>query len=213
MYFVVQVLDISERKAAEEELERYTEALHELALVDGLTELPGLRALEVELDRLLGQDPTGAGEVALVLFDVDGLSAANQLKGRAWGDQALREVAAALRDGTREGDFAARIGGDEFALLLPGRGEEEAREIAIRVRDSVASGKSKLGVSHGVAVAPHRRPHPRAAAAARRHGPLRAAGPPPSPAPVSRSAAPAGDPVELDPVRDRAGRADPLLRS
>lgn len=155
MYFVVQVLDISARKEAREELQRYTEQLQELALTDPLSGLPSHRAFEIEVDRQLEGPLQPDRETSLVLLDVDGLGTINEREGRERGDQALRDVGSALSQITREGDFAARVGGDEFALLLPGSTEEEAREIATRVSESIASGEPGLGVSFGVAAWPH----------------------------------------------------------
>jgi diguanylate cyclase (GGDEF)-like protein len=112
------------RDASALELERAE--MHELygqarraALVDGLTGLGNHRAFQDELARQLDDAKRQGTPLALLLFDVDGLKAVNDGDGHAAGDRllaALGQIAAAIM---RRSDRAFRIGGDEFAVLLP----------------------------------------------------------------------------------------------
>jgi len=97
-------------------LQHSKSAAEEQALTDTLTGLRNRRALDLALNRLiaLGQ-PFG-----LMHMDLDYFKTVNDTLGHAAGDHVLREVAAMLRDETRAEDTVARVGGDEFVLLMPG---------------------------------------------------------------------------------------------
>ncbi len=116
---VVSGHDISRLRAAQD-------ALAELAHFDGLTGLPNRRAFDLALERewtLTSQD--GIDSFVMVA-DLDRFKELNDRHGHAAGDEALRQVAGALRRGVRDTDFVARIGGDEFALILIRCGGEAA---------------------------------------------------------------------------------------
>jgi diguanylate cyclase (GGDEF)-like protein len=85
--------------------------------------------------------------LALVIFDLDELKIVNDTQGHAAGDAALKCVASALRSTIRSGDNAFRIGGDEFAAILPEATERDAHTVAQRIADEL-----ELGASFGVAV-------------------------------------------------------------
>lgn len=126
--YVVFFVDVSERKANEARIES-------LAYYDGLTELPN-RALF--LDRLAGalQVAERRQEWLAVLFlDLDRFKPINDTLGHAAGDHMLREVALRLRSCIRESDTVARMGGDEFTMLLTGM---TSREAAMRGSINVA---------------------------------------------------------------------------
>ncbi len=92
--------------------------LRELALVDELTGLHNRRGfLEIAGHELQVCQRRGSA-TALLFIDVDGLKAVNDQHGHAQGDRLLREVAEVLRSATRESDLIARVGGDEFCVLL-----------------------------------------------------------------------------------------------
>jgi diguanylate cyclase (GGDEF)-like protein len=120
-----------------DELERQAAHAHREAREDDLTRLANRRAFEEELARRLA--PAAAARPApwLALVDLDGFKAVNDGLGHATGDLVLREVAAVLRSRTRGDDLLARIGGDEFALLLADADAERQREVCERLRLAV----------------------------------------------------------------------------
>ena len=77
--------------------------------------------------------------MSLLLVDIDNFKSINDTTEYAFGDEVLRAVAECLRAGTRETDFAARFGGDEFVLLLPQTTPAEAVQTAIRIRKLIGS--------------------------------------------------------------------------
>jgi len=135
--------------------------LNYLAFSDGLT---GLANRTLFLDRLrqslLASRRTGVG-FAVLACDLDGFKSINDTYGHDAGDQVLRLVAEVLRSCCREVDTVARIGGDEFALILPGAGESDA---AARVANRVILGLTEpividgdlcsVGASVGIALYP-----------------------------------------------------------
>jgi diguanylate cyclase (GGDEF)-like protein len=129
--------------------------LSELSMTDVLTGLANRRGflerLEVERDRARRY----AQPLSLLLIDVDKLKAINDAYGHRGGDEALRRVAAAVRDRLRSSDLGARHGGDEFAIIAPHTSDEDAVHLAERIRSLVDSTPSdgscpRLHVSFGV---------------------------------------------------------------
>jgi diguanylate cyclase (GGDEF)-like protein len=115
---------------------------------DFLTNLLNVRAFEAALERQV----EGHRPFALVLGDMDGLRQVNDELGHAAGNEALRELAEALLEHTREGDELARVGGDEFGLLAAVTDVGEARRLVRQLeQDLVARG---LRISFGCAVFP-----------------------------------------------------------
>lgn len=110
LYFITQLMDISERKQAEEELRRYGDHLNELALQDPLTGLRNYRDLHAMLDSEIARSRRYDSQWSMVLLDVDGFREINATAGNLAGDQVLREVAAAIVAGGRDSDLVARRG-------------------------------------------------------------------------------------------------------
>ncbi len=106
---------------------------------DGLTGLANRRAFDEELVREVARSGRTGAPLALVVLDVDRFKAVNDGHGHAAGDAVLREVAARASAALRRGDLAARIGGEEFALVLPGADLAGAAELAERVRVAIAA--------------------------------------------------------------------------
>ncbi len=109
----------------------HVRAAENRALTDALTGLANRRGLE----RAMAGWSTGV--CALVAVDIDHFKRLNDGFGHAAGDTALKHLARILRDSLREDDVAARTGGEEFALWLPGAPLAKAREVAERVRTAV----------------------------------------------------------------------------
>lgn len=120
------------------EHDRARERAEQLARVDPLTGLLNRRALVEQGEGLFQLSRRSRSELALVLLDLDHFKRINDLYGHAVGDRALMEVARVLREVSRRGDLVARWGGEEFILLLPGAGLDEARAVAERVRSELA---------------------------------------------------------------------------
>jgi diguanylate cyclase (GGDEF)-like protein len=124
------------------ELRRRTAAEAELALLsrtDALTALPNRRAFEETFARAWAEARRRDGPVTLLVVDADHFKRYNDRHGHAVGDRVLKELARALSAGVRRpGDLVARIGGEEFALLLPGTDAEGAVCVAESVHEAVA---------------------------------------------------------------------------
>jgi len=91
----------------------------ETALTDGLTGLPNARSLFLRLAAELDEAQRGGMRLAVLVADMDGFKRVNDEYGHAAGNRVLEKTANALREAIRKGDYAARVGGDEFILLLP----------------------------------------------------------------------------------------------
>jgi diguanylate cyclase (GGDEF)-like protein len=123
------------------------EQMRFLADHDPLTNLLNRRSFVQRLDAEVARSRRYERPLALVIFDLDELKLVNDTQGHAAGDEALKSVAAALRSTIRSGDNAFRIGGDEFAVILPEATERDARAAAQRIADEL-----ELGASFGVAM-------------------------------------------------------------
>ena len=125
-----------------------------LALTDVQTGLGNKRHFDELLERYLDDVDKAGNELTVCIADLDNFKVVNDMFGHLAGDSALADVAARLR----RGGEAFRIGGDEFALLLPGRTTEEGREIAEAVAARIAATQFEHGervtVSIGVATYP-----------------------------------------------------------
>ncbi|BCY14249.1 sensor domain-containing diguanylate cyclase [Actinoplanes sp. L3-i22] len=120
---VINARDISENRAFQERLAH--EAEH-----DPLTGLPNRRRMQDALSSSLRRDP-----VAVLFVDLDGFKPVNDQYGHEAGDELLRQVADRLSGCIRAGDVLARVGGDEFVVLMPGSlGPSDVEAMATRVR-------------------------------------------------------------------------------
>lgn len=126
-----------------------------LATTDALTGLANRRVFDENLAREVARSRRTGSPVALVFVDVDHFKAVNDCHGHGMGDEVLRHVGRALAATARAADVAARFGGEEFVLLLPGADAAAARHAAERVRAAIAAAdRSPVPVtaSAGVAV-------------------------------------------------------------
>lgn len=120
--------DVTERQRTEEKM-RY------LSLHDPLTGLYNRAYFEQEMNRLETDPPCSVG---VIVCDVNGLKLVNDTLGHDTGDQLLVATAGVIKKAFREGDTVARIGGDEFAILLPGCSEKTVETAYHRIMDGVA---------------------------------------------------------------------------
>ena len=111
--------------------------IQEMAVRDGLTGLYNRRALDDELRRALAREDRQKGRLGLVLLDIDHFKKLNDTFGHPAGDAMLRHTAHVVEQHLRRGDEAARFGGEEFALVLPGADEAGTVRLAERVRAAV----------------------------------------------------------------------------
>jgi len=127
-----------------------------LAKSDSLTGLANHRRLIEALDGELQRSGRTGRRFAVLLLDLDGLKKVNDRLGHLVGSRAIQRVGFVLRNYSRASDTAARYGGDEFALVLPESGEEEALQAAARICERVSNDGERpvLSVSVGVAVYP-----------------------------------------------------------
>jgi diguanylate cyclase (GGDEF)-like protein/hemerythrin-like metal-binding protein/PAS domain S-box-containing protein len=144
--------DITERKQAEE-------AIRHLAFYDGLTQLPNRRLLLDRLQQTIARCRRSLSPAALLFIDLDKFKPINDELGHDVGDWLLQSVARRMSECLRPYDTAARVGGDEFVILLPDLAKaEQALVIAERVRATletpfVTNDGQRLEVSASVGVA------------------------------------------------------------
>lgn len=131
-FYVASFVDITERKILENRLREQSEK-------DSLTDIPNRRKFDqvfrgkcYEIQRYPKQM-----RPCFAICDIDHFKSINDTKGHAYGDHVIRSVAQTLKEGLRESDFLARIGGEEFAVILLQTSEEEAHAVLERLRVSV----------------------------------------------------------------------------
>ncbi len=141
--------------------------LADLALRDALTDLPNRRAFDGLLAGALARARRHRTRLAVLFLDLDGFKAINDRLGHAAGDRVLREVAARLRAGVRERDLVARIGGDEFLVVVEElRSPHDADVVAEELRRAIArpivfgARTVRCTASVGVALGPEGRGEP-----------------------------------------------------
>jgi diguanylate cyclase (GGDEF)-like protein/PAS domain S-box-containing protein len=146
--------EVTELRRAERELEH--RANH-----DVLTGLVNRHSLEVELQAAIDRAADEGGGLAVLYIDLDGFKHVNDRGGHMVGDHLLRELAARMQRAVRQNDLVARVGGDEFVVLLPDcRDARAAREIADSLRARITApcrlpqGLFLLDASIGVATFP-----------------------------------------------------------
>ena len=149
--FVNTIRDVSVQKRYQRELER-------LARTDSLTHLANRLVLQEALEREAARRGDGRTQLALVLLDLDHFKQVNDGFGHPAGDRVLVEVARRLERTVRAGEVLARVGGEEFAWLLPASCADEAVAAADRIRAEIAArpfGRAgTLTMSAGVGLMP-----------------------------------------------------------
>ncbi len=132
--------------------------LEQLAILDPLTELLNRRGLQRVLSNQIQRLLKDKVNVVAILVDLDDFKPVNEAYGHAVGDIVIREIAHRIKSNVRANDHVARIGGDEFLVILPGIREAEGVRLAEKIRSSIsanpillASGKTiRITVSMGM---------------------------------------------------------------
>lgn len=148
--------DITEHKLAEQRIQR-------VANHDGLTGLPNKLLFDDRLEQAIVLARRESRRFALLYLDLDAFKPVNDALGHAAGDELLKEVATRIRGQVRESDTVARVGGDEFTVILPGVAERHIAE-AVAAKIAAALGRRfevggceegvQIGGSLGVALYP-----------------------------------------------------------
>lgn len=113
------------------------EALERLTVTDALTELPNRRGLIQRVEQALAQHQRNGQPLSLALLDLDHFKTVNDHEGHPVGDAVLQHIAAEITRSTRASDMLARLGGEEFGLLMPETGHEGAHELCERIRQRI----------------------------------------------------------------------------
>ena len=161
LHLICQVEDVTERKAAEESL---SARVAFLAYHDELTRLPNRAMLREHLDLALARAERHGTGLALLNLDLNRFKLVNDSLGHAAGDELLRQASARLAGAVRASDLVARVGGDEFLVLLAdlehGRENDIAELVASGIHEAlsrpfvVAEAEFYIGTSIGIALYP-----------------------------------------------------------
>jgi diguanylate cyclase (GGDEF)-like protein/PAS domain S-box-containing protein len=161
LYLVCAVVDRTERRRAEEHLLQQAAALEaanarlmELATTDSLTDLWNRRAFLEQLDIQLEQSVRTARPMSVLILDVDDFKPYNDQYGHLAGDEILQGAARLLRERARRSDFLARIGGEEFGVILHEADRPGAVRLAEHLRSAVEAAtwpRRRITVSVGAA--------------------------------------------------------------
>lgn len=133
--------DVTERKRAQRELER-------LAQTDALTGLANRRHFMELAEQELSRTLRYGGQLSVLMADIDHFKNINDTHGHHMGDLVLQRLGELCREILRDVDVVGRIGGEEFAVILPQTGAEKALEVGERIRKTVA--KAELPLEHGI---------------------------------------------------------------
>lgn len=141
---ISSILDISDRKELEDELEEklrlleiINKQLETLSITDGLTGIHNRRCMEDDLAKLFTLSRRTHDDLSILLLDVDKFKLFNDSFGHQAGDEVLKKVAKTLQSVARDSDIVARYGGEEFCVILPATDREGALIAAERYRKAI----------------------------------------------------------------------------
>jgi diguanylate cyclase (GGDEF)-like protein len=144
------------RRAYRKRLHEQSQSLEQAkceARTDALTGLANRKGFDEQLALMTAIARRYNSGLALALFDLDGLKQMNDQHGHAGGDAALVHFARVLTSSSRESDFVARIGGDEFAVILPQSDLDGAGVLARRILKALGESRAPTSVSASAGVA------------------------------------------------------------
>jgi diguanylate cyclase (GGDEF)-like protein len=140
------------------EFKAYLDVCEEAAFTDHLTGLANRRRFERQMDREISRTLRLGHPFSLLMLDIDNFKLVNDNFGHNAGDEAIRRIGRVLREETRGIDLAARIGGEEFAVLLVetelGRGLEVAERLRVAIKNMTIPSAGNITASFGVAECP-----------------------------------------------------------
>jgi len=134
------------------ELEEAFTKMQVMALTDPLTTIANRRCFFDTMEKQFASLVCVCRPISLVMIDIDRFKDINDTFGHEAGDKVLMEIAGIIKRYSRENDLAARIGGEEFTVLLPGTCSQEATMIARRIQTAIACRNFDLGGKQPVAV-------------------------------------------------------------
>lgn len=112
----------------------YHEEIYQLTIMDGLTQINNKRYFLEFLEREMGRCHRYNRALSLIMFDIDHFKKINDQSGHLAGDYVLRELASVIRQRIRKEECFSRYGGEEFAVIMPEAGPENARRFAEKIR-------------------------------------------------------------------------------
>jgi two-component system cell cycle response regulator len=116
----------------------YHQTIHDMVVLDGLTQIANKRRFEEEAAREFARAQRYGRHFSLILFDIDQFKLVNDTYGHLCGDSVLKKIVELAGPLLRREQLIARVGGEEFAILCPEGGSEDARKLAERVRSRLA---------------------------------------------------------------------------
>lgn len=133
---------------------------HQNARTDGLTELLNAKAFHERVEEEIARSQRHRATVSVAFVDCDNFKAVNDTYGHAEGDRLLRTIAHEMRESVRKFDVLARMGGDEFAILLPDTDADDANLVIRRMQEqlSAAMARNDWPVTFSIGVAVHEAP-------------------------------------------------------
>ena len=145
----VELLAVQERlKERTIQLENACSHMKMMTMTDPLTCIANRRCFFETLERQFSQVISGHRPISLLIIDIDFFKKINDTYGHPAGDKVLQDLAKVIEKNSRNGDLAARIGGEEYGVLLPNANGKEAAGVANRIQLAIADHKFVLGKDH-----------------------------------------------------------------
>ena len=140
------LIELYSRKNYENKIEilQMQEELKELSHRDYLTNLYNRRYFNAFSEKFLNCVEQECDQVNIIMLDIDNFKKINDTYGHSIGDEVIKLLASLLQDSTRENDIVFRLGGEEFAILLPSTGEDKASKIATELRIIIENNDFKI---------------------------------------------------------------------